>query len=436
MQPFHPFSRRQFLSRSALTTSALIGTSATLPGFLARTAHAATAIGTDDGTNASNHDRILVIVQLSGGNDGLNTVIPYADDRYHRARPSLRIDARNVLRLNDTLGLHPSMPGFRDLHERGRLSVITNVGYPNPDRSHFRSMDIWQTANMDPSAANGGWLGRAATAARGEPRTDSTSPFAIHIDQERLPLALTGTESTPSFGSLDELQLDDAEEILEHYQRMTKERRPGEPSESEAERRRQFVERTSIAACEQAQRLSIVRAEADASRLHAPAAPYPNFGLAQRLKDIATLIGADFGSRVYYTGLSGFDTHARQDLSHASLLEQVSSSITAFDMDMQARGLSDRVMLMTFSEFGRRVGENGSRGTDHGAAAPMFVVGGNARPGIVGADPDLRDVQGTDGDVTHAVDFRSIYRTLLEDWLSIDARTVLGGDFRRANILS
>jgi uncharacterized protein (DUF1501 family) len=411
--------RRMFLGRSAgvlggLGGIGLLASGATMPGFLARTA-AAAAPASGPG---SLDRRILVIVQLTGGNDGLNTVIPHRDDRYHRARPTLRVASRDVLRVTDDLGLHPALGGLHRLHADGRLGVVMNVGYPHPDRSHFRSMDIWHACTSGAEVGDTGWLGRLAD------REDRA--LAAWVNDDAPPLALRGRRVVaPSIGPLD--QLPDGGD-LDAIRAGAAGPRGGVDDDLE------FVRRTAVAACAQAERLRRVRSE-----LGGPAAggtAYPDAPLGRRLQRVAALIAADFGPRVYYVTHDGFDTHARQDLSHAQLLQTLGDAVAAFQSDVDGRGIADRVMLMTFSEFGRRIAENGSRGTDHGAAAPMFVVGGGVQPGVHGGVPDLAAADaggasmvaaGTDGDVPFTVDFRAVYAAMLEDWLGLDRAGVVPG---------
>ncbi|MGI9013317.1 MAG: DUF1501 domain-containing protein [Phycisphaerales bacterium] len=407
MSPAQHFSRRLFLKQTAGATS-LLATGLTLPGFLGRTALASAADGSID-------KRILVIIQMTGGNDGLNTVIPFRDDRYHRARPTLAIARDRVHDLGNDLGLHPDMSAFKGLFDDGKLSVITNVGYPNPDRSHFRSMDIWHTALTQPEKAEDGWLGRVVDRA-GERQT----PLALHLDDSVLPLALkTQTQSVPSIASIDSFSLAQRDPAFDTTLQAARQAATDDLL---------YVQRIAVSSVANARRLNDVANDNGGS-----AAGYPQFNLANRLRQIAQLIGADFGSRIYYTSYGGFDTHARQILSHGRLLQELSDSVVAFQRDIEARGLADRVVVMTFSEFGRRVKENGSRGTDHGAAAPMFIIGNNVRAGIIGGRPDLSDE--ATGDVPFTLDFRQVYASMLEDWLGTRHEAILGATFRKAAVL-
>lgn len=411
-------TRRHFLKRSCGGAS-LLATGLTLPGFLTRSAWAAAKDGpADDG------DRILVVIQLTGGNDGLNTVIPIEDDLYHRARPSLRVARESGLMLEKGLALNPEMAGMKRLYDDGLLSVINNVGYPNPDRSHFRSMDIWHRATMMPEAVSDGWLGRIVD----REGAGREKPLALHLDGTPLPEALrTLREPVPSIENIDQFRFrSESEVMIESI----------EAARQHAAEDLLYVQRIALSSCAQARRLEQIAAE------EGSAAAYPQHRLAQRLRQIAQLITADFGPRIYYTSIDGFDTHARQALVHPVLLRELSESLTAFVDDLNQRGLGERVLVVTFSEFGRRIAENGSRGTDHGAAAPMFIVGGNAKAGVVGGPPRLDaggagalTAPGTEGDVPHEVDFRQVYATVLDQWLKVPHVDVLGERFAVVPIL-
>lgn len=394
-------TRREFLKTSA--GASLIASGISLPGFLASTARAAGAV-TDQ--------RILVVVQLTGGNDGLNTIVPYRDDRYHALRPTLRVDADQVQKLDDSLGLHPSMSALKGMYDDGQLSVVMNVGYPNPNRSHFRAMDIWHTAHPERNDVETGWLGRAVD------RVDDAT-FALHLANEPLPLSLHAQRTTvPSIGDIGAFRLHEgAQDIAATIDRA----RQGASADL------LFVQRTAVAAVRNAERLERL-GSTDAT------SAYPSYGLSDRLSQIARLIGAGFPTRVYYTSLGGFDTHARQELSHPPLLTELSESVAAFYRDLKARGEDDRVLLLTFSEFGRRVGENAGRGTDHGAAAPMILAGPGCAAGVIGRPPDLANLD--EGDVRHTVDFRSVYADVLDRWLSVDAPGVLGGAFEPTPVVT
>lgn len=428
-------TRRRFLQTS-LTGATLAATGLSLPRFLARTARASQSAG-------ARGEKILVVVQLSGGNDGLNTVVPFRDDLYHKARPTLRIAQDRALKLTDDLGLHPDMSGFKGMFDDGLLSVITNVGYPNPDRSHFRSMDIWHTAADSPESAQDGWLGRVVDrcgcpdlakgkgtgAATGSmPTIDANIPLALHLDHDILPLALkTRRLAVPSIDDIAAFQLQGDPARLARALAAERGNAAKAAELTEAAADLLFVQRTAVAACANAERIKLMAADRQMK------SPYPSFGLAARLRQIAQLIGAEFGPRVYYTSLGGFDTHARQVLAHGPLLRELSESVAAFFADLKSRGLADRVLLLTFSEFGRRLAENGGQGTDHGAAAPAFVAGPAVKAGVLGGPPNLKDLD--EGDVRHRVDFRQIYAAILDRWIGVSSREVLGREFKSLDLM-
>ena len=412
-------TRREFL-QSSLTGATLAATGLSFPRFLARTAYAAPR---------GAGERILVVVQLSGGNDGLNTVVPFRDDLYHKARPTLRIAADRALKLDDSLGLHPDMPGFKRLFDDGQLSVVTNVGYPNPDRSHFRSMDIWHAADTSPEARHDGWLGRVVdrcgcpelgAPSRPSANAESNVPFALHLDDDALPLALkTQRQAVPSIRDIGAFQIaGDAAAFKDAL---------AAPRDAAADSDLLFVQRTAVAACANAERIRMVAEDRRAK------SPYPPYGLATRLQQIAQLIGADFGPRIYYTSLGGFDTHARQTLAHGPLLRELADSVAAFFDDLKQRGQAEGVLLLTYSEFGRRLAENGGQGTDHGAAAPVFLAGPACRAGVIGGPPNLTDLD--EGDVKHKTDFRAIYSTIRDRGLAAPRATLLGGECAHLDVI-
>ena len=341
-------------------------------------------------------DNILVIVQLSGGNDGLNTIIPAGDDNYFRARPSIGLRDRLHALDGSGLALHPGMTAFKELFDAGRLALINGCGYPRPNRSHFKSLEIWHTANPHaPSDQTSGWLGHYIDHLR---RGTSGLFRAVNIGLE-LPQALVAHESiVPSIPSAD----GDATVAMEYLARY------GANAVIDAN----AVERV-------------------AARYHLDAT-YPG-GLGQNLKLIAQLITANFGTKIFYCQASGFDTHANQLGQHERLLTNVSASIAAFVRDMTAKGLGDKVAVMCFSEFGRRVEQNSSGGTDHGAAGPMFIAGGAVKGGIYGVHPSLSDLD--DGDLKYTTDFRRVYSTLLERLLNVRSSTILRNTFEPLGFL-
>jgi uncharacterized protein (DUF1501 family) len=416
-------NRRQFL-QSSLTTAGVVAWGTTAPTFLGRTALAAPA-----SSKAGAKETILVVVQLTGGNDGLNTVVPYSDDGYPKLRQKLRIATGDLKKIDDKIGLHPSLAGFSGLLEDHLLAIVQGVGYPNPNESHFRSMDIWQAASLAPDPTEG-WLGKALV------RMQPSPGFHIAAPNEQSWLALAGAPAkVPSITDLKqfELQTQSASGADHSAQRQVIEndaKRGGDATSSGDSGQPgllDFVRRTAVNTYANCQRLR------DVAKNYQPKSPYPNSGLAERLKLVAQLIEADLGARIYYVTLNGFDTHANQLLTHANLLRELSDAMTAFFKDMAERGHQDRVMLMTFSEFGRRAKENQSQGTDHGSAAPMFLIGGRVKPGVVGEHPSLSDLYMDK--LKHHTDFRQVYATLLDGWLGVPSEAVLGEKFKPLDLL-
>ena len=393
-------TRRNFLAATAA--------SLTLPSVFQRMALAAPGL---DQRGAK--DTILVIVQLTGGNDGLNTVVPYAEAAYQKARPTLKIPAASVLKLEQGLGLAPSMTGFSQLWEAGQLAVLQGVGYAQPNRSHFESMDIWHKATTSPTEKFG-WLGRCA------PEIGGAGDGVLHIGDGEPPLAIYGaTGYAPSMRSIQDFQLKTG-------------------NGADGDRRRAAVESLAEKTEGSDDLLSFVQSSAkqsfaSAKRIREVAAEYksgvdyPQTPLAQRLKLIAQLIDAQLPQRVYYVSHDGFDTHAAQSLSHGQLLGTMASALASFHADLKEHGHAERVAGFVFSEFGRRVAENGSQGTDHGTAAPVFLTGAKIKGGLHGQHPSLENLE--DGDVKFHTDFRSVYATLLQEWLGVAPNQVLTGQY-------
>ncbi len=404
-------TRRQFLSAAA-RSSALISLSPLVPQILLQaTAAAAESPG----------ERVLVVVQLTGGNDGLNTVVPYGDDAYRRNRFTLAIGADQVLKIDGYAGLHPSMRGFAKLLEDGKLAIVQGVGYPNPNRSHFESMDLWHTAHQAAVNRPSGWLGRYLDAAA---KRDGRDVPAMHLGAEQQPLALVGQDiQVPSIQSLERfrLEVDGDSELRRVVQTSVTAERPADNDLLT------FVQNSTTAALTSSERV-----EHALGNYRTPVS-YPDTGLAQKLRTVAQLIDAGMSTRIYYLALDGFDTHSNQGATHANLLAELSDATAAFLQDLSQHDHAQRVLLMTFSEFGRRVKENASQGTDHGAAAPMFLAGGTVKPGLHGKHPSLTDLQ--EGDLKHHTDYRQVYATVLQDWLGWKSDLILGGTFQPLSII-
>lgn len=382
------WTRRRFLG-SAGVVGGCLGLGHAVPRLWSSVAAAA---------EASTTGRRLVVIELQGGNDGLNTVIPFADDAYYRARPTLGIAAKDVVKLDDHLGLHPAMKSWRELWDTGKLSIVENCGYPHPNRSHFESMDVWHAGQVG-SPASSGWLGRASD--------NSTAGDLCYVGDGAVPHALSGRlHAVAALARLDDVQL--RREIAET--RLV-------PGIGQSD-----LTVAITARLEKARELS-ARLPADG----VPRLPDPNSNdrpLVERLDVIRTLIEKDQPFRVYYTALDGFDTHSQQGGTHRSLWTQTSEAVSGFLDKLKKQNLGDGVVVFLFSEFGRRVKENGSQGTDHGAAAPVLILGEKVKGGVQGGVPDLLNLD--DGDVRYQVDFRDVYASLLRDWLGVDPAAVLG----------
>ncbi len=399
------FNRRRFLTR-ALEGSSLLAVGTVVPQFVARTAQAA-APGTDN---------ILVVLEMTGGNDGLNTVIPYADDLYHKARPTLRQTKDVVIRLDDHVGLNSGMQGFRQMWEKGQLAVVQGVGYPNPERSHFEAMDIWQSA--DPKrVVKTGWLGRAAA----EINNNSSGVPILQVGSKGSPLALAGAPGGGAVTLNDQnsfrLQLGGGKNVQQQARRRLFDELAAPGLNHSDDDLTSFIQRRQVQALTA---VETVRELLDGSN----PIDGSSVSLTQKLQLIAGLIAHGFGTRIFYVSLDGFDTHAGQATTHANLLGDVASSISGFFETLKKTGNDSRVRLMTYSEFGRRVQENGSRGTDHGAGSCLFLAGPSVKAGVVGKHPSLSDLD--DDDLKFHTDFRRVYATLLDGWLGCDSKAVLG----------
>ena len=409
--------QRRSFTKTALGSSMGVAIGSAVPAGWLKTvsANLAQQENAGQGSAGGPQDRVLVVIQLSGGNDGLNTVVPYRDERYRKARPELGISESEVIKLDDSLGLHPSMRPVEHLLESQRWSIVQGVGYPSPNRSHFESMDIWHTCHSKKDRANSGWLGRWVADQKSADLSDS---LAVHLGAETLPLACQerGVQ-VPSLASLEQMRLRSKVAAT-----MSSESSPQSTSGGLLD----FVSTSTQAAVQVSQRLENVLASPDSS------GDFPGSGLGEKLRVVSRLILAGVRTRVYYVSLDGFDTHANQPQAHAGLLRQWSEALGAFTKRMQAAGQQDRVLVVTFSEFGRRVAENASHGTDHGAAAPMFFAGPKLPKLLHGTPPDLGNLD--DGDLKFEIDFRSVYASVLESWLGTSSLKSLDGDYRSAGM--
>ncbi|HYE62782.1 MAG TPA: DUF1501 domain-containing protein [Phycisphaerales bacterium] len=445
MTNFDPFTRREFLRSGLIMASA----AATIPAFLNASAHAMhRAMGGLSSVPGVPDDHILVVVQLSGGNDGLNTVVPFGMPEYYRARAGIGIQERDALKLSggDGIGLHPALAPMKELYDNGLAAVIQGVGYPNPNRSHFKSMDIWHTADVN--ATGEGWLGRyfdheCCGFGKGESGTpenarkpemgEAAGPPGIAIGRTA-PLAMEGQQIKPvSFESAELFRWTGQEvdrELADPYQELN---RRGDDAAARARKEgdsnASFLLRTAL----DAQVSSDLIRKAVGLR---PKTTFPQSDIGRQLSMVSSMIRAGLKTRVYYTSLGSFDTHSQQGGNqgrHAQLLRQFSEAVRAFYTELKEQGNDGRVLTMSFSEFGRRVSQNASQGTDHGTAAPMFLFGPMVRQGVIGDHPSLRDLD--DGDLKYKIDFRSVYAGILEGWMKADTKKILEGSWQAVPVV-
>ncbi len=399
-------NRRQFLQQGVGAFAGILA----IDSIFGRAARAASLISTPGSTAT----RTLVVVNLQGGNDGLNTLVPYGDPNYYRVRPTINVPAGQVLRIDSDIGFNPSLAGLKSLFDQQRLAILQGVHYPNPNLSHFRSTEIWQTAAPE-QIIDTGWAGRYLDEA-GLPSSNLFKGLAIG---PILPKALVAEHTdvptvqgfrSPGFrGSRDE-QLH-ADQILNGNSNSY-------PFESPYLELVQEIEHDANASSTELPHLIAG---------YKPAVDYPKTPFAQGLNLAAAVIGSSIGTKVIYISLGSFDTHVGQRGTQDRLLQQFGDGVKAFYDDLATHRLDGQVLTMTFSEFGRRVDENANRGTDHGTAAPMFLVGGGVRGGVYGDHPSLTDLDF--GNLKWHTDFRSVYATVLERWLGVPSASVLGGSF-------
>ncbi len=399
-------SRRQFIQQSVGTFAGFLA----IDSIFARAARAAGAV-TAPGSTAG---RTLVVVNLQGGNDGLNTVVPFGDPEYYRLRPSINVAQGDILRFDSNLGLNPKLAGIKALYDQQRVAVLQGVHYPNPNLSHFRSTEIWQTAAPD-TIIDTGWAGR-------------------YLDDSGLPKSnlFKGLAIGPI---LPKMMVSNKTDVPTVENLRTGGFRGSRDEQSSAD---QILNGNSNAYSFQSPYLQLVQevehdANASSAELphlvagYKPAIQYPQTPFAAGLNLAAAVINSGVGTKVIYLSLGSFDTHAAQRGTQDRLLDQFATGMNAFYDDLAAHNLDGQVLTMTFSEFGRRVQENANRGTDHGTAAPMFLIGGGVKGGIYGDHPSLSDLDF--GNLKWHTDFRSVYATVLERWLGVSSAPVLGGAF-------
>ena len=415
-------TRREFIKKGMT----MVAVGWTAPSFITRTALAMNNpwdVAQVTSRPGVPDDRVLVVVQMGGGNDGLNTVIPFSNDAYYRARPNLAVPQKEVIRLTDELGLHPSLTTLKGLYDQGAMAIVQGVGYPNPSRSHFKSMEIWHTADPEGRVVRYGWIGRyfdSKCPVCEQPtvgvNVGPSMPLAMQA-ATGMGVSLENPEAFQWMAAFDGIGAKEEQELF----RLLNAPALNEPGTID------FLRHTAMNAYVSSDQVR------GAVRAYKGGIEYPNTGFAGSLRLIAQMIAGKLSTKVYYAHMTGFDTHAAQRGTHENLLEQLAGGVTAFYRDLEAQGNAGRVLILVFSEFGRRVLENGSGGTDHGTAAPMFVFGKGLRGGLYGQQPSLTDL--TDGDLKHATDFRSVYATVLDRWLGADPQKILGHNFERVGFI-
>jgi uncharacterized protein (DUF1501 family) len=366
-------------------------------------------------------EKVLVVVQLAGGNDGLNTVVPYGMGSYYQARPAIGVKQEQVIPLSGQIGLNPAMKAMDDLYRQGKVAVLLGLGYPTPIRSHFRSIEIWQTANPE-RIVDTGWLGRYLDLLQQGKSGASGNVFpAVNVDPI-LPKTLSAQKTViPSVYDLNQFKFaTDAHYQQDHkcqidaFNRLYADFQPNRPE-------MELVKNIGLDSIKSSDYLfGVVKG-------YKGSINYPDSAFARSLKFISQMICAGVSARVYNVSLGGFDTHSGQPNKQDRLLKQLSEGISAFQRDLEGHGVDRDVIVMTFSEFGRRVAQNNGNGTDHGTAAPQFIVGSSIKGGVYGDYPSLTDLD--NGDLKYKVDFRNVYGTILDRWLRADSRQILGAQF-------
>jgi uncharacterized protein (DUF1501 family) len=393
--------RKQFLQVGSLATASLM-----MPKFLKAFEKKPTVpIG----------NKVVIVIQLNGGNDGLNTVIPITNDIYYKERNSIAINKDQALALTADVGLNPALTAFKGLYDDGSLAILNNVGYPNPNHSHFRSMDIWQSASASNQYLNTGWLGRYLDAQC----NGCSKPTQVLELDDTLSLALKGNEKNGlAFKDPRRLYSTSNEKFYKDINASHK------PDNSAVD----YLYKTM------AETLSSADYIYQQSKLHPTTGEYPSTSLGKDLKTIASLILSDINTKVYYVSLGSFDTHANQLQQQKRLFEELNDAVKSFTTDMKNNNRFEDVLMMTFSEFGRRVSQNASNGTDHGTANNMFLMGGALKQkGILNEMPNLTDLD--NGDLKYKVDFRDVYATVINKWLGVNDKEILGANFNKLNFI-
>ncbi len=399
-------NRREFIKQSALASTALF-----IRDFLKSIAL--------NPPGSDSNQKIPIVIQLAGGNDGLNTVVPYTNDLYYKGRPDLGLTKDSIISLNDSTGLNSSLQGLADLYNESHLTIINSVGYPNPNRSHFRSTDIWQSASDANQYLNTGWVGRVLDS--NCPANCSKPWHALEID-DTLSLALKGEQVKGiAFRHPGSLQGSVANPIVRGAVAGFKENQDDKSN-------LQFLYKSLAETAECAEYIR------QHSNKYKSTKAYPQHEFGNQMKIVAELINSGCESKIYYVSLSGFDTHVLQRNQQDKHLKIYSDAVKSLTEDLKATDRFKDTLILTFSEFGRRVAQNSGKGTDHGTANVVFVAGGNLKkPGFYNVNPNLEKLES--GDLIHQIDFRNVYSTVLDKWLGADADKVLGKNFERLGFL-
>jgi uncharacterized protein (DUF1501 family) len=415
------------LSRRAMIKNGMLVVSAgmVMPAIFSRgisSAHAQTLEGSRFAQAAS--DRTLIVVQMAGGNDGLNTVIPYTNARYYQVRPTLAIPESKVLPLEEGLGLHPNLSPLKNFWDAGQMAIVEGVGYPNQSLSHFQAMDIWQTLDLSGNGSEG-WLGKLVS---GWVDQDGHPFKSLDIGVQTAQALQSISAPVPTLSNVktyriypDPVDRDGGNARLQALMNLYNSYPKTSPYAA-------LLDTTALNAQEGTRELD------EAAAQYHPAVTYPTGPFAQGLQVLAEAIIQGLGLRVGYVTLGGFDTHANEQATHDTLMQTFAQGLSAFYTDLQKHGKADNVVVMTWSEFGRRVEENGSEGTDHGTAAPMFILGNSVSRGIYGEPSSLTNLDDA-GNLKYTIDFRSVYATVLDRWLGASSQDVLGGSFGSQNFL-
>lgn len=400
-------NRREFFKFSALASASMM-----IPNFI-RDLQAKEIVEKFAASGAKK----LVIVQLSGGNDGLNTVVPYRNDIYYSSRNSIAVQEKDVLKITDELGFNPAMPKFKSLYESGNLSIINNVGYPNPDRSHFRSMDIWQSASDSDKYTTSGWIGRYLDSEC----PDCQNPYTAIEVNDTLSLALKGEKYNGiAVENPEKFFMSTSEKYFADVAEINKNKHDDENVS--------YLYKTIVEATSSAEYVY------KTSQIYKSKLEYPKGQFSANLKTIAELIVSGIDTQVFYVSLGGFDTHINQTGKQENLLKELSEGLYSFTEDLKENDKLNDVFIMTFSEFGRRVKQNASGGTDHGTANNIFVINGNLKkPGFYNTAPDMTNLD--NGDLKYEIDFRNIYAEILNKWLNVNDKKILGGSFSNLNLI-